>query len=235
MSQRSMTRPGMTLIELLVVIAIIGVLVGMLLPAVQMVRNSARRAQCLSQLHNIGVAMENYMDTKGERAKYPDCARMPSISKRQSLVTTLGPFIERNSLVDRTEVSTPTAVSTDADPTVKMRVIEQDPVFACPGDSSEFRDQSLQQIGKPPEGKSYYDAEGLSYEYNDRDLAVKTRQQVLIRMITQRDAAGNTNKVEVTRSSSTVWISYDFEAYHGNEGDDGSRCFVYMDGHADSS
>ena len=225
----------MTLIELLVVIAIIGVLVGMLLPAVQMVRNSARRSQCLSQLHNIGVAMENYMDSKGERAKFPDCARMPSISKRQSMVTTLGPFIERNSLVDQTEVTSPTAVSTDADPTLKMRVIEHDPVFACPGDTAEYRDQSLLQIGKSPEGKSYYDAEGLSYEYNDRDLATKTRQQVLVRMINQRDSDGNTNKVEVTRSSATVWISYDFEAYHGTEGSDGSRCFVYMDGHADSS
>jgi prepilin-type N-terminal cleavage/methylation domain-containing protein len=235
-------RAGLTLIELLVVIAIVGLLVGLLLPAVQAARAAARRTQCLSNLHNIGVAMEHYMDTRGERARFPDCARMPSISKRESLVTTLGPYIERGGLiVDRTPTGTPTSVEETSDPNVPApgatRVIERDPIFRCPGDDISFRDDSLVKISKSPEGQSYYEAEGTSYEYNDRDLAWKTRQQVCIRKVPgPRDpATGKRGTIEVHYSSGTVWIAYDFEPFHGPPGDDGSRCFVYMDGHADSS
>lgn len=233
-------RTGLTLIELLVVIAIIGLLVGLLLPAIQAARGSARRAHCLSNLHNIGVAMEHYMNSRGERARFPDCARMPSISKRESLVTTLGPYAERGQLtIDRTPVATPTAVATDPTapaPPPATRVIEHDPIFRCPADDMSYRDDSLVKIGKSSEALSYFDAEGTSYEYNDRDLAWKTRQQVCIRKVPRRDpTTGNIVTVEVHYSSGTVWIGYDFEPFHGPSGDDGSRCYIYMDGHADSS
>ncbi len=222
-------RAGVTLIELLVVIAIIGLLVGLLLPAVQSARNSARRSECLSNLHNIGLAVQLYMDTRGERARFPDCARMPSISKQESMVTTLGPYIERKGLViDRTPVTTPTTVEVP-NPMIspgKTRVIEHDPIFKCPSDDMAYRDASLLKITNPAESMSYYEAEGTSYEYNTSDLAWKTRQQVVIR---------RRRGVEVHRSSATVWIAYDFEPFHGTPGQDGSRCYVYMDGHADSS
>src|SRR5438445_6685926 len=83
-------RWAFTLVELLVVIAIIGVLVALLLPAVQMARESARRTQCANHLKQMGLAFQNFEATNGYLA--PDCIR----SQWASWAILVLPYMEVN-------------------------------------------------------------------------------------------------------------------------------------------
>jgi general secretion pathway protein G len=83
-------RSAFTLVELLVVIAIIGVLVALLLPAVQAARGAARRAQCASNMRQIGLAIHQYADV--HKGRFPSMAHEQEITT--SWIFTLAPHLE---------------------------------------------------------------------------------------------------------------------------------------------
>src|SRR5208282_1436374 len=89
-------RRGFTLVELLVVIAIIAVLAGLLLPAVQRVREASLRAKCQNNLRQLGIALYNYHDVK---KGFPGNHRPSSLtSVRERWFTKILPFIEQDVL-----------------------------------------------------------------------------------------------------------------------------------------
>ena len=93
-SKLSRSNKGFTLVELLVVIAIIGILIGMLLPAVQAVREQARRVSCLNKIRNIALACVSY---ESSNQQFP-----AAVSNRtESYLVRILPFLEQNSLYDQ--------------------------------------------------------------------------------------------------------------------------------------
>jgi prepilin-type N-terminal cleavage/methylation domain-containing protein/prepilin-type processing-associated H-X9-DG protein len=109
MSTLHRPRLAFTLVELLVVIAIIGVLVALLLPAIQAAREAARRSQCLNNVKQVGLALQNYHST---HQKFPIGARG---SWHSSWMVHILPYLEQGVVYDQLdfEVSTPMWVTVD--------------------------------------------------------------------------------------------------------------------------
>ncbi len=166
----SSRRQAFTLVELLVVIAIIGVLVSLLLPAVQAAREAARRMQCNNNLKQIGLAVINYHDTyrmfpfsqagdynelfPGSLAAWgPDWSEN---SRSWSFLSRILPFIEQQNLYDMGAISTAHLIQSPA-------VGQSIPGFLCPSDpgtgegSRSFRSQYMYRTAPPqPVGLSNY-------------------------------------------------------------------------------
>ena len=102
-----MRRRGFGLIELLVVVAIIGILIGLLLPAVQATREAARRTTCINNLKQIGLAMHNFNSTQN---RFPGAGQLTGSGKSQtvggwSFLVMLLPYIEMNALYSTLQLS----------------------------------------------------------------------------------------------------------------------------------
>ena len=122
----------MTLIELLVVIAIIGILVALLLPAVQQAREAARRMECKNNLKQSGLALQNFQEAYGKFPISFDASVDAEVRGSWSIHARILPYLERNTeqdLVDLTQ-DWHSQIDTGIPP---LRI----PVFLCPTEPNQ--------------------------------------------------------------------------------------------------
>jgi len=141
---RSRTR-AFTLIELLVVIAIIAVLVGLLLPAVQKVRDAAARTQCLNNCHQMGLAMHNYQSARQ--------GRLPTFkgTNLQSPFIAMLQYIERDDVFAAYKANSQVVLNSST--TVPAATIPI-PTYGCPADRTYQNATSANTpvVPSPPAG-----------------------------------------------------------------------------------
>jgi prepilin-type N-terminal cleavage/methylation domain-containing protein len=97
-------RPAFTLVELLVVIAIVGILIALLLPAVQKVRESANRTKCTNNLKQIGLALHHYHDAEGT---FPPAMKSTVVFDKWSAFAFLNPYLEQTAIHNQLDLRVP--------------------------------------------------------------------------------------------------------------------------------
>ncbi|HEX6962127.1 MAG TPA: DUF1559 domain-containing protein [Lacipirellula sp.] len=137
--RRNWAPPGFTLVELLVVIAIIGVLIALLLPAVQAAREAARRSQCLNNAKQMGLALLNHESAKrvlpsgGEGTDYTNPANPVTAFDRHSTFTQILPYMEQTTISNQFDFDY--AYNDPAAPQNQAAAKNQVDAFLCPSNS----------------------------------------------------------------------------------------------------
>ncbi len=135
-------RGGFTLVELLVVIAIIGILVALLLPAIQAAREAARRAQCTNGLKQLGLALHNYISAKKDTlpAGLYQEFKVPGGQQGESFFVHLLPYMEEQAIYDRWSFGTVATngriKNSESETSPAAQVI---PALICPSDRPEMK------------------------------------------------------------------------------------------------
>jgi len=204
-------RRGFTLVELLVVIAIIGILIGMLLPAVQQVREAARRTECMNNVRQLALASINYESAHMHFPSAGDCSdsyhdpaqsNLPAFDfQNAGWMFQILPFMEQNNLESRRR---PDGWWGGAPAMVENPV----PAFNCPSRGQRFATFGLFQVqlgdyagvmGPYADENGDVDGYGLTFA-NNTDPNPQESTTVFVGIIA-KGAHGNTSSGNVTKYS----------------------------------